>query len=260
MQRDIQINGNLLPLPYKVALKIFSYLDVKSLCIVCRVCTSWKYLAEADAIWKEFVYSRWQIHPNHSIKNYKKAFQSKRKVFDSEEVKNSSGTYTYRNGNVFEGEWENNLRHGYGRMLYYNNCTPLDSFVETYEGDWKQGKKSGKGRFIWSNGDRYEGDFVDGRREGKGIMILINGDRYEGEWKDSVLHGFAKRIKANGSIYEGEFANGEKDGVGVEVFDNGAKYEGGWKDGNKHGWGRDIATNGIKWEGEYILGKSLKVF
>ncbi len=64
-------------LPYKVALKVFSYLDVKSLCRVCLVCKGWKFLAEAESLWKDHVYVKWSVPPNQLIKNWKKTFQSK---------------------------------------------------------------------------------------------------------------------------------------------------------------------------------------
>jgi hypothetical protein len=64
-------------LPYKVALKVFSYMDVKTLCNTCLVCKSWKFLAESDPLWKEIVTSRWDIPPNEMIKNWRKAYQAK---------------------------------------------------------------------------------------------------------------------------------------------------------------------------------------
>jgi len=241
-------------LPYKLALKIFSYLDVKSLCRACRVCTTWKRLGEAEPLWQDLVKRKWMISEREPIKNWKKAYQSKLKTFPHDSMKHGCGTYTFKNGNRYEGDWDTNQRHGYGRMIYFTTTGRLDATIETYEGHWMKGKKYGTGRYYWSNSDRYDGDFVDGRREGNGIMIQVNQDRYEGVWKDNQLHGFGKAIKAK-YVYEGDFVNGEKDGVGVITYDNGNKYEGDFKDGNKHGFGKDFLSNGQTFEGEFFKGK-----
>jgi len=71
---------------------------------------------------------------------------SLKRVFDHDSLKNACGSYTFRNGNHYEGDWLNNQRHGYGRMLYYSNTNPLDNFIEVFEGEWKKGKKNGYGR------------------------------------------------------------------------------------------------------------------
>ena len=33
-------------------------------------------------------------------------------------MRNGVGTYTYTNGDTYEGEWSNNLRHGQGTYTY----------------------------------------------------------------------------------------------------------------------------------------------
>ena len=33
-------------------------------------------------------------------------------------MRNGVGTYTYANGDTYEGEWSNNLRHGQGTYTY----------------------------------------------------------------------------------------------------------------------------------------------
>ena len=34
------------------------------------------------------------------------------------DLKHGQGVYTYPNGDVYEGEWKNGLRHGNGRYTY----------------------------------------------------------------------------------------------------------------------------------------------
>lgn len=47
-----------------------------------------------------------------------------------------------RSGNVYEGMWSNNVRHGNGTMHWYDKG-------EKYTGDWMNGVQSGNGEHIW---------------------------------------------------------------------------------------------------------------
>lgn len=47
-----------------------------------------------------------------------------------------------RSGNVYEGAWENDLRHGKGLMKWV-------SLREEYNGDWIGGLQQGYGEHIW---------------------------------------------------------------------------------------------------------------
>lgn len=61
------------------------------------------------------------------------------------------GTYTFKDGSVYQGELEG-------------------------------GRPSGKGRTEFKNGDVYEGEYVKGKRQGKGIYTFPDGEKYDGEW------------------------------------------------------------------------------
>jgi len=62
---------------------------------------------------------------------------------------------SYSDG-VFEGEWTNDKRNGYG---YY------------------------KSKYDHTKSDYYEGEYVNAKKEGFGICKLLNGGYYEGMWK-----------------------------------------------------------------------------
>ncbi|XP_052274745.1 radial spoke head 10 homolog B-like isoform X2 [Dreissena polymorpha] len=53
--------------------------------------------------------------------------------------------------NMFDGDFVNGLRHGYGTFYYANGAK--------YEGGWKNNMKHGKGKFTFKNGRIYEGMF-----------------------------------------------------------------------------------------------------
>src|SRR5690606_13006668 len=116
------------------------------------------------------------------------------------------GKIIYSNGDIYEGEFKNNLIHGRGIFKWDNG--------DIYEGDFKRGKKDGKGEFLWINGDSYRGDFKDDKREGIGVFkSRLNNIEYSGEFKDNKFHGKGK-FKQNDSFYYGSFANGVRHGYG----------------------------------------------
>jgi hypothetical protein len=59
------------------------------------------------------------------------------------------GIMYYGNGRVYEGEWENDLKHGRGYELFPNNSS--------YEGQYVNGKPEGVGTYNYANGEIYDG-------------------------------------------------------------------------------------------------------
>ena len=59
------------------------------------------------------------------------------------------GTYIYPNGEIYEGEWVNSMKHG--KWVWKGNKG------DSYLGEWKFGKADGYGVHTWINGDKYEG-------------------------------------------------------------------------------------------------------
>jgi hypothetical protein len=57
--------------------------------------------------------------------------------------------YTWRNGEVYDGEWDQGLKQGYGIWKGIKN--------DSYIGEWSTSKAHGYGVHTWPNGDRYEG-------------------------------------------------------------------------------------------------------
>ena len=76
------------------------------------------------------------------------------------------------------------LRHGKG-VCYYNNG-------DVYEGEWKNDLREGKGKMYYSNGNVYEGEWKNDRREGNGILYFCNGGVYTGEFKNNIISGYGK--------------------------------------------------------------------
>jgi hypothetical protein len=71
--------------------------------------------------------------------------------------------YKNASGNVYTGEWlkETQIREGIGVLVHANG--------DVYEGYWRDDKKHGYGRYIWTDGDYYEGQWENGELHGHGV-------------------------------------------------------------------------------------------
>ena len=66
-----------------------------------------------------------------------------------------TGKYSYINGDTYEGEWLNHVRHGRGTYLYTDTGSK-------YVGLWKEGKREGAGELVHAN-HKYVGSFTEDR-------------------------------------------------------------------------------------------------
>ena len=64
------------------------------------------------------------------------------------------GIYHYSNGDVYEGDWKNNMQHGRGKYYF------TDGF--TYEGEWKEHQIHGTGKYLDLKKFGFFGEFRDG--------------------------------------------------------------------------------------------------
>ena len=106
----------------------------------------------------------------------------------------------FADGNVFEGNHENDMRNGYGKFTWSNG--------DVYEGNWKNDYQNGYGKQTWSNGAVYEGNWKNRVQDGYGKLTWSNGDVYEGNWENGNQHGYGKMTWSDGDVYEGNWENG----------------------------------------------------
>ncbi|XP_061820753.1 MORN repeat-containing protein 3-like [Nerophis lumbriciformis] len=99
------------------------------------------------------------------------------------------------------GEWKNGMKHGHGSFFYAN---------AVYEGEWSEDNRSGWGRMCYKNGDVYEGEWLRDNEHGTGVLQFASGNWYEGSWKNGKKSGHGKFYYADkGLIYEGLWVEGD---------------------------------------------------
>jgi hypothetical protein len=107
----------------------------------------------------------------------------------------SLGTYITAKGDVFHGQWKNNLKHGKFKIKYQNG--------ESYVGDYRNNKKHGRGVYVYANTESYTGEYRDGKKHGQGIYRFKNGTEKRGLWSEDTLienplSGHGKSILSRG--------------------------------------------------------------
>ena len=132
------------------------------------------------------------------------------------------GTRIYDHGEIYVGEWIDDLSHGQGRLTY------RDGSVE--EGYWERGEftmvanlslprcptslnvnswDNCNGGYSSKSGDWYNGQWVKGARHGPGFAAFANGDQYQGWWEKDEINGTGTFTYADGSTKKGIWAKGE---------------------------------------------------
>ncbi|MCY3883320.1 MAG: hypothetical protein OXG24_00200 [Gammaproteobacteria bacterium] len=126
----------------------------------------------------------------------------------------------------------------------------VDDDGNVYEGELRDGIKHGEGTMEWVDGRTYEGDFREGKVHGSGTMSIPNGEVYTGTFDSEVRHGYGKLVLRNGDVYEGSFVSGEMSGKGsLQEEISGNFYQGMFLEGKRHGEGTQRYKDGRRYVG-----------
>lgn len=68
----------------------------------------------------------------------------------------------------------NKKRKGWGKKVFKNG--------DRYEGEWNNDKANGKGRYEHADGDVYKGFWKDDKAHGYGLYTSSTGSSYLGDW------------------------------------------------------------------------------
>ncbi|KAM5151552.1 alsin [Mantella aurantiaca] len=152
------------------------------------------------------------------------------------------GTFWYANGEVYEGCFQDNNRHGHG-LLRSGKLT--SSSPSMFIGQWVMDKKTGYGVFDdITRGEKYMGMWQDDLRQGNGLVVTQFGLYHEGAFSLNKMMGCGILLSEDDTVYEGEFSDDwTLNGKGVLRMSNGDCIEGVF--GGE--WG-----SGIKVSGTYI--------
>lgn len=130
---------------------------------------------------------------------------------EEKDQKQAQVTIKYSKEAFYEGEvLEMNgkqVKHGKGKMsfqsYFYSIC-----YEEVYEGEWKNDCKNGFGVYKYINGAIYEGEWKNDYQDGFGIYLYADGSYYEGIWKEHKMHGEGIYVDIKGRKWKGIFQNG----------------------------------------------------
>ena len=82
-----------------------------------------------------------------------------------------SGTITYPNRGVYQGDVRSFNRNGQGTYIYPNN--------DKFSGQWTNNMKQGLGQYNFSNNDEFRGTFKDNLRHGTNCQYIWKDKGYE---------------------------------------------------------------------------------
>ena len=142
---------------------------------------------------------------------------------------NCYGSYTWKSGDIYLGEWKNDKWHGQGTYIYSNG--------DKYIGEYKNNKKNGKGTYTYGlnsewAGDKYIGELKDGKKHGQGTYTWKSGNKHIGKWKNGKRDGQGTFTWTDGNIYIGQYKDDKRNGQGTLTYADGTIKKGIWKDGH----------------------------
>ena len=170
---------------------------------------------------------------------------------------NGNGTFNYKNGKKYIGEWKNGKREGQGVLFgdkvdgKFLDKNQKNVVVSTINGDIK----------ISLEQEKYSGNWKNDNKHGFGTDISYHGEVYIGEWKNGKYDGKGT-LSAYGDTYTGYFKNDYKSGKGTTIYSNGIKHVGVWDDGSETSEGTFTFTDGttfVGWGRDYIEKQSEKL-
>ncbi|XP_030006777.1 alsin isoform X3 [Sphaeramia orbicularis] len=152
---------------------------------------------------------------------------------------NGLGTYRYASGEVYDGSFQDGMRHGHGmlRTGKLNTSSP-----SVFIGQWLHDKKTGYGVFDdITKGEKYMGMWQEHQRQGTAVVVTQFGLYYEGAFKDNKMMGTGVLLSEDDTTYEGEFSDDwTLNGKGVLTMANGDYLEGSFNGE----WGSGLKVTG----------------
>jgi hypothetical protein len=176
-------------------------------------------------------------------------------TIDKNGQKCGRGELIYPNGVTYEGEFLNDTRHGFGKLMQNIDGTNLQVAL----GEWVFDKPSEVAQWKITRGTwHYFGQItlIKSKKKSKPEIITIDHllrhnhvCRYLTTNQQGELHELRSNFK-----YFGNFIMDKRDGFGVCTFGNGDRYYGVWKDDMLSDQGTYIYKNGNLFQGKFSRG------
>jgi hypothetical protein len=113
-----------------------------------------------------------------------------------DQKKSGKGKFTYADGSIFDGVFENDMREGHGTFTWVNGAQ--------YVGNYHLDKRDGYGEYEAAHGSIYKGSWRNNNRHGHGTFITMN-ETLEGEFRDGFILKGRQTFKS-GDEYDGTYA------------------------------------------------------
>jgi hypothetical protein len=164
------------------------------------------------------------------------------------------GTWVFKSGEKYVGNWKNKLRNGFGTNYFVTG--------EWYKGNWKDDKRHGQGLNYYANGEKYDGQWSDDKKQGYGTYTYLDGTSQTGMWElnkyvgtgknnygcisGDCINGYGVYTWESGEKYVGYWKSNKRSGQGTNYWADGWIHDGEWKDDKKHGYGTQTSPQGEK--------------
>jgi hypothetical protein len=162
------------------------------------------------------------------------------------------GTMVYEDV-IYEGHWVSGDWSGFG-------CLTEIRSGDVYQGGFFDNMKHGLGVMKYKDGRVYDGTFQFDKLAGKGHMTNTReGTKFWGYWNpEGIPHGRGKLEYGDGRIYDGELDSGILQGHGRMTWPSGKWFLGEWSEGVPNGLGIEVTEDGtLVFEGMYCHGKPI---
>lgn len=180
---------------------------------------------------------------------------------------NGIGKYVYPDGNIYEGEWVDGKRCGFGILTmkhigtlfalfnddkqgagilrlndgnftnasFDENNEKLNVFLTVEEIIEMRISENKERQFTrkYKNGDEFSGASARFRlqKQGFGIYSYANGEKHIGHWDFGLKNGYGTHYYLNNEVYSGYWSADLKEGLGVQIFKDGNIFFGFFKEG-----------------------------
>lgn len=120
-------------------------------------------------------------------------------LIDDKKKKQIWGKISYPDGSSWEGEWKNDEKVGFGKIITAEKIQRI--------GYWAENKLGKLCKELRPDGFVFEGFLESDKKEGMGVLKDSNGFTYSGEFKDDVRHGLGEVCFPNGCYLVCEWEN-----------------------------------------------------